>query len=59
MRPGREPPPGSAPATVDGTTRLQPLTVARDLDRRGWLGMGVSTFNFHMHLPHYAVPTTT
>jgi hypothetical protein len=24
------------------------------LDRRGWLD-GVSTFVFHMHLPHYAV----
>ncbi len=48
---------GLRPATVDGTTRLQPLTVAKDLDRRGWLA-GVTTFNFHMHLPHYAVTTS-
>jgi len=27
-----------------------------DLDTRGWL-KGVTTFNFHMHLPHYAVTT--
>jgi hypothetical protein len=26
----------------------------RDLDTRGWL-RGVTNFNFHMHLPHYAV----
>jgi hypothetical protein len=48
---------GLRPATIDGTTRLQPLTVAKDVDRRGWLA-GVSTFNFHMHLPHYAVTTS-
>jgi hypothetical protein len=27
-----------------------------DLDTRGWL-RGVNTFNFHPHLPHYAVTT--
>ena len=27
-----------------------------DLDKRGWLA-GVRNFNFHMHLPHYAVTT--
>jgi hypothetical protein len=42
---------------VKGTDRIAPLTIARDLDRRGWLA-GVQTFNFHMHLPHYAVTTT-
>lgn len=42
---------------VKGTDRITPLTIARDLDRRGWLA-GVSTFNFHMHLPHYAVTTS-
>src|SRR3954447_15221053 len=47
---------GLRPATVAGTRRLMPLNTARDLDTRGWLG-GVSTFNFHMHLPHYAVTT--
>ncbi|MBB2910596.1 hypothetical protein FHS43_001859 [Streptosporangium becharense] len=33
-----------------------PLSIARDLDTKGWLD-GVSGFNFHMHLPHYAVTT--
>ena len=28
-----------------------------DLDARGWLE-GVPTFNFHPHLPHYAITTT-
>ncbi len=45
---------GLRPATTKGTTRLQPLTKAADLDARGWLE-GVATFNFHPHLPHYAV----
>ena len=43
---------------MTGTTgpgdRIAPLTVMRDLDTRRWLE-GVSNFNFHMHLPHYAV----
>ena len=34
--------------------RRVPLSIARDLDKRGWLE-GVKTFVFHMHLPHYAV----
>ena len=34
----------------------QPLCQASDLDTRGWLN-GVQTFNFHPHLPHYAVTT--
>ncbi|MBL7496289.1 hypothetical protein I6A84_19685 [Frankia sp. CNm7] len=33
-----------------------PLALARDLDPKGWLD-GVSHFNFHQHLPHYAVTT--
>lgn len=45
---------GLRPATIQGTNRLAPLSIAQDLDRRGWLS-GVGTFNFHMHLPHYAV----
>jgi hypothetical protein len=45
---------GLRPATVEGTKRLVPLNTVRDLDTRGWL-TGVPTFNFHMHLPHYAV----
>jgi hypothetical protein len=42
------------PAVEPGTNRIAPLTVARDLDTRGWLE-GVERLNFHMHLPHYAV----
>jgi hypothetical protein len=45
---------GLRPATAPGTNRLVPLNAARDIDTRGWL-TGVPTFNFHMHLPHYAV----
>ena len=47
---------GLRPATIAGTNRLAPLSVDRDLDTREWLG-GVATFNFHPHLPHYAVTT--
>lgn len=47
---------GLRPATVNGTNRLMPLSVEPELDVRGWL-KGVPTFNFHMHLPHYAVTT--
>jgi hypothetical protein len=47
---------GLRPATHPGTTKTVPLSIAGDLDRRGWLN-GVSTFVFHMHLPHYAVTT--
>jgi hypothetical protein len=46
---------GLHPATENGS-KLKPLTIARDLDTRGWLD-GVTTFNFHPHLPHYAVTT--
>lgn len=45
---------GLRPAVVTGTNRIAPLTMARDLDERGWLE-GVTTFNLHPHLPHYAV----
>ena len=48
---------GLRPAIVKGTkNQLVPLSKQIDLDKRGWLN-GVSTFNFHMHLPHYAVTT--
>ena len=47
---------GLRPAVIKGTTRIAPLTINRDLDTAGWL-TGVSSFNFHMHLPHYAVTT--
>ncbi|MEU0480349.1 hypothetical protein ABZ260_14335 [Streptosporangium sp. NPDC006013] len=36
--------------------KIAPLSITRDLDTKGWLD-GVTTFNFHMHLPHYAVTT--
>ena len=47
---------GLRPALVPGTKKLAPLSINRDLDTRGWL-KGVTTFNFHSHLPHYAVTT--
>lgn len=45
---------GLRPATLPGTQKIAPLTVMRDLDTKGWL-RGVENFNFHMHLPHYAI----
>jgi hypothetical protein len=48
---------GLRPSVERGTTRPTPLRIASDLDRRGWLDR-VTTFNFHMHLPHYALTTT-
>jgi len=47
---------GLRPARDAETKKLAPLSIANDLDTRGWL-TGVTTFNFHMHLPHYAVTT--
>src|SRR5258706_15460889 len=47
---------GLRPATLPGSTLTVPLTVAKDLDTRGWM-TDVGTFVFHMHLPHYAVTT--
>lgn len=48
---------GLRPATIEGTNnQLVPLTKYTDLDKHGFLN-GVTTFNFHMHLPHYAVTT--
>ena len=40
---------------IEGTTH-SPLSVSRDLDARGWL-QGVTTFNLHLHMPHYALTT--
>ena len=45
---------GLRPAVVKGTNQITPLTVNKDLDKLGLLD-GVTTFNFHLHLPHYAV----
>jgi hypothetical protein len=48
---------GLRPATIPRTkNQLVPLSKQMDFDSRGWLN-GVNTFNFHMHLPHYAVTT--
>lgn len=44
---------GCRPAR-DAANKIAPLTIARDLDTKGWLE-GVENFNFHMHLPHYTV----
>ena len=49
---------GLRPGLVQGTTQVAPLTINRDLDRRGWLN-GVTNFSFHKHLPHYAVAEDT
>jgi hypothetical protein len=45
---------GLRPARASGSKKPAPLSVARDLDTKGWLE-GVTNFNFHMHLPHYAL----
>lgn len=45
---------GLRPATVKGSNQIGPLTINHDLDKRGFL-TGVTTFTFHMHLPHYEV----
>lgn len=47
---------GLRPAVVKGTEEIAPLRINRDLDRLGLLE-GVTTFNFHPHLPHYALTT--
>src|SRR5439155_776804 len=47
---------GLRPAVLEGTRQIAPLTVNKDLDKLGLLN-GVTTFNFHLHLPHYALTT--
>ena len=47
---------GLRPAVVKGTKEIAPLTAFRDLDKPGLLN-DVTTFNFHLHLPHYEVTT--
>ena len=49
---------GLRPAVVKGTGKIAPLTISKDLDKLGLLN-DVSTFNFHLHLPHYALTTRT
>lgn len=45
---------GLRPAVVENTNEIAPLTPFRDLDAKGLLA-NVTTFNFHPHLPHYAL----
>jgi hypothetical protein len=45
---------GLRPALVKETRQISPLTINRDLDELRLLD-GVTTFNFHPHLPHYAL----
>ena len=47
---------GLRPAVVKETNQIAPLSIAKDSDTRGLL-KGVTTFNFHLHLPHYALTT--
>ena len=47
---------GLRPAVVKGTKEIAPLSINRDVDKIGLLE-GVTTFNFHPHLPHYALTT--
>ena len=47
---------GLRPAVVKGTKQIAPLTINKDRDKLGLLD-GVTTFNFHLHLPHYALTT--
>jgi len=49
---------GLRPALVKGTKQIAPLTISKDLDKLGLLD-GVTTFNFHAHLPHYALTDDT
>ena len=43
---------GRRPAAVKGTKNpIAPLTINKDLDKLGVL-KGVTTFTFHLHLPH-------
>jgi hypothetical protein len=45
---------GLRPARDAKTKKLAPLSINSDLDTKRWL-KGVTTLNFHMHLPHYEV----
>jgi hypothetical protein len=47
---------GLRPAVVKGSTQIMPLSINKDLDELGLLD-DVTTFNFHPHLPHYALTT--
>jgi hypothetical protein len=45
---------GLRPGVVPGTGQIAPLSINKALDELGLLN-GVTTFNFHLHLPHYAL----
>ncbi len=47
---------GLRPALDLEAKQIAPLSIMRDLDSRNFL-KGVTTFNFHRHLPHYALTT--
>jgi hypothetical protein len=47
---------GPAPCAGPGNAWDCAADGEEDLDARGWL-TGVATFNFHPHLPHYALTT--
>jgi hypothetical protein len=47
---------GLRPATANAIGEVAPLTAFRDLDKLTLLN-GVTTFNFHPHLPHYELIT--
>ncbi len=47
---------GLRPAVVPGTDQIAPLTINKDFDGLGLLN-GVTSFNFHRRLPHYALTT--
>jgi hypothetical protein len=47
---------GLNPARTADKKEPAPLSIAKDLDDPGWL-QGVTSFNLHSHLPHYALTT--
>jgi hypothetical protein len=47
---------GLRPAIMKKTGQITPLKINKDLDKLGLL-KGVTTFNFHLHLPHYSLTT--
>lgn len=49
---------GLRPAIRKDANEIAPLSINRDLDSRGWLD-GVTSLNFHKHLPHYEVTDET
>ncbi len=47
---------GLRPLRDNATKQIAPLTIMSDLDSRGYLA-GVTSFNYHQHMPHYALTT--